>query len=167
VRGEVAVAIALCVLAAGIVGPLAAPLISDLLVREDVARAQQDCRTIVEALARYHSEHGAYPPGAQGNAVYNYDRGELGRGGVAELAPWLLSGSRPHLAAACWTDPWGSNYSYHVCTQTEPFVDIVVYSRGPDGVDDSWDGLLWNQRSFAGDDVGAFLEAADSASRGR
>lgn len=42
--------------------------------------------------------------------------------------------------------------------RSNPYVDAVFYSIGPDRVNSSWDGGIWLSASFAGDDIGAMAD---------
>ena len=41
---------------------------------------------------------------------------------------------------------------------SNPYVDVIFYSPGPDGNNSSWDSGLWLTGSFAGDDIGIMLD---------
>ena len=122
------------------------------------AAAAAECERIAAALVAWRADHGAYPPGLQGDATYNYGNGTAYGFGAEVLNAWLCQGGAHYLDAPIGLDPWGRAYDYQVFTRSEPFPDVVVFSNGPDRVCDSWDSSSWSRRRFRGDDVGAFAE---------
>jgi hypothetical protein len=120
------------------------------------AIAVRECEQIAAALVAYRSDHGAYPPGLQGDPTYNYGNGDAYGFGAEVLNAWLCKGRAHYLDAPIDRDPWGRAYNYQVFTRSKPFPDVVVFSNGPDRVCDSWDSSCWCRRQFRGDDLGAF-----------
>jgi hypothetical protein len=120
--------------------------------------AEQECRRIAAALVAYRADHGAYPPGLQGDPTYNYGNGTAYGFGAEVLNAWLVDGGAHYLDAPIGRDPWGRAYNYQVFTRSVPCPDVVVFSDGPDRTCDSWDSSCWSRRQFRGDDVGAFAE---------
>jgi hypothetical protein len=124
------------------------------------AVAEDECRRIAAALVAYRADHGAYPPGLQGDATYNYGNGTAYGFGAEVLNAWLCEGGAHYLDAPIGLDPWGRAYNYQVFTRSQPCPEVVVFSDGPDRVCDSWDSSCWSCRCFLGDDLGAFAERA-------
>jgi general secretion pathway protein G len=150
---ELVVVVAVMALLAGVLTPVVGRVIED----SKVSRAKSDARAIVHAIGRYRLDVGAYPGGPQANATYNYGYGGAATGAEYHNAA-LVQGAKKYLQEAIGTDPWGRNYAYHIYTQSNPYQDVVVYSYGPNGVNETWDGNAWNQGKFNGDDIGAFWD---------
>jgi type II secretory pathway pseudopilin PulG len=151
---EAIVVLSIFALLAGVVSPLLGSALED--GRRE--RAAQDCKAIADALAAYHRDHGDYPPGVQEDATYSYANGAYFGFGAEVLNRWLAEGAKRYLPAPIAADPWGQPYNYHVYSRSEPYMDVVVFSNGPNGQCESWDGHLWNRGRLAGDDVGAFFD---------
>ncbi len=148
---EQAVVTATLVMLAAIVIPLA----DDVAMSRRVAIAKSRTEEILNAIATFRKRHGAYPPGPQHSPRYNYRRG---RDGAAALDEWLASGEEPPLSRPVGRDPWGHPFSYHIFEGDAASPDVVVYSWGPNGIDESWDVDLWKSRQLGGDDIGGFYE---------
>jgi len=142
-----------------ILSAIATPMIGGVIQKGKVAAARADCDAISEAIGRYYTDNGKYPPGTQNNPKYNYAKWPDHQKGVEVLSPWLLEGTVKYLGDKFDKDPWGNRYSYHIYTLNNPYMDVVVYSNGPDGVNSSWNGTYWNKGEFAGDDIGSFYDA--------
>ena len=117
-----------------------------------------ECERIAAALVAYRKDHGAYPPGLQGDPTYNYGNGDAYGFGAEVLNAWLCRGRAHYLATPIGRDPWGRSYNYQVFTRSAAIADVVVFSNGPDRACDSWDSSCWSLRRFRGDDVGAFAD---------
>src|SRR5215470_13035939 len=101
--------------------------------------AAEECRRIAAALVAYRADHGAFPPGLQGDPTYNYGNGTAYGFGAEVLNAWLCEGGAHYVDAPIGRDPWGCAYNYQVFTRSRPCPDVVVFSNGPDRVCDSWD----------------------------
>lgn len=151
---ELVVAVTVVAVLAGVLTPMLGRSIGE--ARRSAAVAE--CRRICNALAAYREDHGSYPPGLQGDPTYNYANGTAYGYGAEVLNTWLCDGPKKYLSAPIGRDPWGSAYNYHVFTRSDPYMDVVVFSNGPNRVCDSWDGTLWNRARFNSDDLGAFFD---------
>ena len=153
---EVIVAVSVIALLAGVLTPMIGNVIED----SKKARAADDCKAIANAIGGYRQDNGAYPPGRQNDATYNFGRGDSMGYGAEVLNQWLLEGSKKYLDHAIAKDPWGSFYNYHIYTRGDPYMDVAVFSNGPNKACESWDGAIWNKGKFGGDDIGAFFDVA-------
>lgn len=149
---EMVVTIAILALLAGI----ATPRLSSLVTKGRVTRAQADCDAVAKAIMMYHTEYGRYPGGVQEDPTYNYQG--PGGTGFAALTDDLVNGPIKFISKDIGVDPWGNNYCYHIYTRGNPYQDFVVFSMGPNGSSQSWNGGIWNTGKFAGDDVGAMYD---------
>ncbi|HGY92977.1 MAG TPA: type II secretion system protein [Planctomycetes bacterium] len=131
------------------------PLADDVAMARRVNLAKKQTDDILRSIATFRDRNGTYPPGPQNSPRYNYCRG---REGAAVLNPWLAAGDTPLLARPIERDPWGHPYSYHIFEGDDDSPDVVVYSWGPNGIDESWDVDLWKSEQLGGDDVGGFYE---------
>ena len=148
---ELAVALAIITVLAAVVIPMAGTMIED----SKINAAKEETKTIAEAVGRYRIDVGKYPPGPQNNPNYNYQRGGQG---ASALNKWLIEGNKRYLAKKIENDPWGRPYNYHIYVDNSGYMDVVIYSLGPDGQDSSWNGNLWRKGEFAGDDIGSFFD---------
>lgn len=151
---ELIVAVAVIALLAGVV----TPMVGNVLEERKKQRAIDDCKAIAKAIGDFLAEHGSYPPGVQNDASYNYANASYWEYGAEVLNTWLYEGPKQYLAEPIGPDPWGTPYSYHVYTRTDPYMDVAVFSHGPNQACESWDGALWNRGKFGGDDCGAFFD---------
>jgi general secretion pathway protein G len=151
---ELIIAVVVLSLLAGVLTPMFGRSIDEARRATAVAA----CRQICNALAAYRDDHGSYPPGLQGDPTYSYANGTAYGYGAEVLNTWLCDGPKKYLNEPIGRDPWGSAFNYHVFTRSDPYMDVVVFSNGPDRVCDSWDGTLWNRARFNGDDLGAFFD---------
>ena len=155
-----------------VVGVLAAtlvPMVGKTIEDSRKARAQSDTKAIVNAIAMYKMANGSYPSGScgscvhcgSGNPAYNYAGYGISGGncGVEVQNSFLVEGTPKYLAKRIGNDPWGSPYPYHLYTLSNPYMDVAVFSIGPNKSNESWDGGVWNQGRFNGDDIGAFFDA--------
>ncbi len=131
------------------------PLADDVAMSRRVNLAKKQTDDILESIATFRDLNRTYPPGPQNSPRYNYRRG---RDGAAVLNPWLASGDPPLLRRPIARDPWGNPFSYHIFEGDDDSPDVVVYSWGPNGIDESWDVDLWKARRLGGDDIGGFYE---------
>jgi len=151
---EVVVAFSVLALLAGVL----TPMVGSAVEESRRTRAARTCQAIADALGAYREDHGAFPPGHQGDGTYSYANRAWFGFGAEVLNPWLFDGLKRYLAAPIGLDPWGQPYSYHVYTRSDPYMDVVVLSNGPNRECESWDGTLWNRGRLGGDDLGAFLD---------
>ena len=163
---EVVVALSVIALLAGVL----TPMVGNVLEESRRSKAAADCRAIADAIATYRQEHGAYPPGLQDDPTYSYANQAYFNFGAEVLNPWLFGdstgafakdGARKYLLQPIGNDPWGQPYNYHVYTRSNPYMDVAVFSNGPNRQCESWDGNLWNRGRFGGDDIGAFYDAGE------
>jgi len=153
---EIIVAVSVIALLAGVL----TPMIGNVVEESKRARAAEDCKAIAEAIGAYRVDAGGYPPGQQGDPTYNYGNPAYFGYGVEVLNPTLMEGAKKYLSKAIAKDPWGNAYSYHIYTRSDPYMDVAVFSHGPNKNCESWDGNLWNKGKFGGDDIGAFFDVA-------
>jgi type II secretory pathway pseudopilin PulG len=151
---ELIVAVSVMALLAGVL----TPMIGNVIEESRKTRALADCKAIVDAIGSYREEVGSYPAGTQ-TANYNYGFGGASAG-VEVLNVELIEGAKKYLSKAIGKDPWGQNYCYHIYTLSDPYMDVVVFSCGPNQTNESWDGNVWNRGAFNGDDIGAFFDVA-------
>jgi type II secretion system protein G len=153
---EIVVALSVLALLAGVL----TPLVGNAVEESRCTRAALDCKAIADALEAYRADHGGYPPGAQGDPAYSYANQAYFGFGAEILNQWLFEGGKKkYLERPIGPDPWGQPYNYHVYTRSHPYMDVVVFSNGPDRKCESWDGNLWSRGRFAGDDLGVFFDA--------
>ncbi len=146
---EMIVTISILALLAG----AATPMLFKLVGKAKISRAQADCDAVVKAIIMFQQETSAYPGGAQNDPTYNYQN--AGGLGFAPLFADLTQGTDRYLSEEIGLDPWGNEYLYHIYTRVNPYVDVVVYSMGPNGTSQSWSSAQWLTGSFAGDDIGS------------
>lgn len=151
---EVIVTVAVIALLAGVLTPMVDGVIDERMKQ----RARDEAGAIAKAIGAYYQETGAYPPGTQADASYNYGNASYFLHGAEVLNTWLYDGPKRYLAKPIGNDPWGTPYSYHVYTRSDPYMDVAVFSHGPNKACESWDGALWNKGKFGGDDLGAFFD---------
>ena len=151
---EVIVAVAVLAMLAGVV----TPMVDDLMAQKQKSRAVEDAQAIAHAIGAYYEDTGAYPPGMQADPTYNYANAAYFEYGAEVLNTWLFEGPKKYLEKPIGNDPWGSPFSYHVYTRSDPYMDVAVFSHGPNKACESWDGALWSKGKFGGDDVGAFFD---------
>jgi|SoiMethySBSTD1v2_1073268.scaffolds.fasta_scaffold240852_2 general secretion pathway protein G len=151
---EVIVAFSVLALLAGVL----TPMVGSAIEESRRTRATEDCRAIADALQSYRDDTGAFPPGMQGDGTYSYANEAYFGFGAEVLNRWLYEGPKKYLKSPIGADPWGRPYNYHVYTRSDPYMDVVVFSDGPNHVCESWDGNLWNRGKFAGDDLGVFID---------
>lgn len=151
---EVIVAVAVIALLAGVL----TPMVDGVVIEKKRTRAVEEARAIAEAIGKYYQDTGAYPPGAQADATYNYGNASYFNYGAEVLNTWLHDGPKRYLEQPIGNDPWGTPYSYHIYTRSDPYMDVVVFSHGPNQMCESWDGALWSKGKFGGDDLGAFFD---------
>lgn len=154
-----------------IVGVLAStliPMVGKTIEDSRKAKAQSDTKAIVNAIGMYKMTNGSYPPGSCGGCIgcgsgdptYNYAAyGAGGNCGVEVQNSFLVEGTPKFLAKRIGNDPWGSPYPYHIYTRVNPYMDVAVFSIGPNKSNESWSGAVWNTGTFNGDDIGAFFDA--------
>jgi general secretion pathway protein G len=153
---EIIVAVAVIALLAGVL----TPMIGNVIEESRKASAAEDCKAIANAIGAYRQDIGTYPPGQQNDPTYNYGNKAYFGYGAEVLNKWLLEGSKKYLSKAIGNDPWGNPYSYHIYTRSDPYMDVAVFSHGPNKNCESWNGTYWNQGVFAADDIGAFYDVA-------
>ena len=151
---EVIVTVAVIALLAGVLTPMVDGVIDERMRQ----RARDEAGAIAKAIGAYYQETGAYPPGTQADASYNYGNSSYFLHGAEVLNTWLYDGPKRYLQKPIGNDPWGTPYSYHVYTRSDPYMDVAVFSHGPNKACESWDGALWNKGKFGGDDLGAFFD---------
>ncbi len=151
---EVIVAITVIVLLAGVV----TPMVGDVLAQKQANVAIGQAQAIAKAIGEYYQDTGSYPPGMQADQSYNYANPSYFGYGAEVLNTWLYEGPKKYLEQPIGNDPWGTPYSYHVYTRSDPYMDVAVFSHGPNHECESWDGALWNKGKFGGDDLGAFFD---------
>jgi hypothetical protein len=133
-------------------------MVGNVIEESRRTKAAEDCRRIADALAAFRSDNGQFPPGMQGDPTYSYANKAYFGFGAEVLNKSLFEGPKQYLQAPISLDPWGQAYNYHVYTRSDPYMDVVVFSDGPNRACESWDGNLWNRGKFSGDDLGAFLD---------
>lgn len=153
---EVIVAVSVIALLAGVLTPMIGNVIED----GRKSKALEDCKAIADAIGAYRADVGSYPPGVQSDPTYNYANKSSTGYGAEVLNTWLIEGAKKYLQRPIGNDPWGNPYNYHIYTRTDPYMDVTVFSDGPNKVCESWDGNLWNKGKFGGDDIGAFFDVA-------
>lgn len=151
---EVIVAVSVIALLAGVL----TPMVGNVIEENKKSRAADDCKAIAQAIGAYFDETGTYPPGMQADATYNYANPSYFGYGAEVLNTWLFEGPKKYLEKPIGNDPWGTPYSYHCYTRSNPYMDVAVFSHGPNKACESWDGALWNKGKFGGDDLGAFFD---------
>lgn len=151
---EVIVAVSVLALLAGVL----TPMVGSVVEENKKSRAADDCKAIAQAIGAYLADVGTYPPGMQADSTYNYGNAAYFDYGAEVLNTWLVEGPKKYLEKPIGNDPWGTPYSYHCYTRSNPYMDVAVFSHGPNKACESWDGALWNKGKFGGDDLGAFFD---------
>jgi type II secretory pathway pseudopilin PulG len=151
---EIIVAFSVIALLAGVLTPMFGNVIDD----SKRTKAAEECRAIADAIGAYRVDHGDYPPGKQDDPTYSYANQAYFNFGADVLNEWLFRGAKKYLQQPIGLDPWGQPYNYHVYTRSDPYMDVAVFSNGPNQQCESWDGNLWNRGRFGGDDIGAFFD---------
>ena len=151
---EAVVALSVIALLAGVL----TPMVGNVVEEGKRTRALEECRAIADAIGAYRADHGGYPPGRQDDATYSYANQAYFGFGADVLNEWLVGGAKPYLQKPIGLDPWGQPYNYHVYTRSDPYMDVAVFSNGPNRQCESWDGHLWNRGKYGGDDLGAFFD---------
>ena len=132
------------------------PSIGGLIEKAKLSAVRAETQSIVLGLTAYKADTGRYPGvdvGGCAGGTYAYYYGN-----AENLNSYLMAPGAFYLNKKIGLDPWERGYYYHTYMCSNPYVDAVFYSAGPDGVDSSWSGGVWLTGAFAGDDIGAMVD---------
>lgn len=133
------------------------PQISGIVSKAKLAAVKGETKSISLGIMGYKDDTGGYPGRDVG---YGLGRYSYYYGDAENLNAYLMAPGAFYLDKKIGPDPWKHGYYYHMYILDNPYVDVVFYSIGPDGVQSSWDGSVWLSGAFAGDDVGIMLDGS-------
>ena len=93
------------------------------IVDTDEMKARQDLRIIHQVLERFRQDHGRYPAQSESLDV------------LVDSSP----GGQYLVSRHAITDPWGNAFVYRAPDPSQK-IPPVIYSRGPNGIDEGGHG---------------------------
>ena len=153
-KGFTLVEIMVVVAVIGVLASIVSPQIGSMLSKAKITATQAETQNVGLAVASYRADYGYYP-GRDIGYGYKYS---YYYGNAENLNAFLMAPGKFYLSKKISMDPWGRGYYYHMYLLSNPYVDVVFYSAGPDAVNSSWSGSVWLTGAFAGDDIGIMID---------